>query len=223
MNKEESILCYDLNIFIVKMGMGSKVLSQAKKSGLTGGTVIIGKGTIKNPILKFLELAENHKEIVLILGPQEKSIEFIEKASKHFNFIKPNNGIAFSMSVISIVGAKNSIGDKENICESKGDNMHNSIFAIVERGTAQKVVDAANEAGARGGTIINARGSGIHETSKIFSIDIEPEKEIVLILVENEITDKVCDRIREKTEIDKAGKGILFVQNVNKAYGLFKK
>ena len=98
--------------------------------------------------------------------------------------------------------------------------LYNSIFAIVDRGHAACVVEAANEAGAKGATIINARGSGIHETSKLFAFDIEPEKEIVLILVGADITSKVCDSIVKKSEIDQAGKGIMFVQDVSQVYGV---
>ena len=98
---------------------------------------------------------------------------------------------------------------------------YDSIFVIVDKGNGEDVVEAANEAGARGATIVNARGSGIHETTKIFAIEIEPEKEIVLILTKNDITDAVCNNINTKIELEKPGNGILFVQKVNKAYGIY--
>lgn len=78
------------------------------------------------------------------------------------------------------------------------------------------------EAGSKGGTIINARGSGIHETSKIFSMAIEPEKEIVLILSEEESTEGIVASIRKKLKIDEPGNGIIFIQEVSKTYGLYK-
>ena len=100
--------------------------------------------------------------------------------------------------------------------------MYNQISIIVDKGNAENVVDAAMLAGAKGGTIINARGSGIHETSKIFSIEIEPEKEIVLIISKKEETDKIVDTIREKINIDVPGNGIIYVQELNSVYGLYK-
>ena len=98
---------------------------------------------------------------------------------------------------------------------------YDSIFVIVDKGKGEDVVDAASEAGARGATIVNARGSGVHETSKIFAIEIEPEKEIVLILTKDDITQAVCDKINKKMKLDESGNGILFVQKVNKAYGIY--
>ena len=84
------------------------------------------------------------------------------------------------------------------------------------------MIDAATEAGAKGGTIINARGSGIHETSKVFSMEIEPEKEIVLILSRTESTDAIAAAIRDKLKIDEPGNGIIFIQDVNRTYGLYE-
>jgi nitrogen regulatory protein PII len=217
------MLAYDINVVIVKYGMGSKVISFARECGISGGTVLLGKGTVKNSILKFLELAENHKEIVLILSNRELGTCFLEKATEHFNFEKPNSGICFSIPVTSILGTPSTCGDVKDIREREGEDMvlYNSIFAIVERGLAEQVVEAANEAGARGGTIINARGAGTHETSKIFAMEVEPEKEVALILVESSITDAVCEKITEKVGINEPGKGVLFVQKVHKAYGLY--
>lgn len=69
---------------------------------------------------------------------------------------------------------------------------------------------------------MGARGSGIHETSKLFSMDIEPEKEIVLILSETDMTDAIVSSIRTQLKIDDPGKGIIYIQNVNKVYGIYK-
>jgi len=52
-------------------------------------------------------------------------------------------------------------------------------------------------------------------------MEIEPEKEIVLILAENSVTDAIVSSIRENMNIDEPGKGIIFVQSINKTYGLY--
>ena len=53
-------------------------------------------------------------------------------------------------------------------------------------------------------------------------MDIEPEKEIVLILSEKNESEAIISSIREKMEIEGPGKGIIFVQEVSKIYGLAK-
>jgi len=127
--------------------------------------------------------------------------------------------------VLDIIGTGRTIHHKEEENreqETRGvnDNMYKAVFTVVDRGKAELVMDAAKKAGARGGTIINARGSGIHETSKLFSMEIEPEKEIVLILCKSDMTNNIVDAIRRELEIDKPGNGIIFVQPVDETYGL---
>lgn len=209
-----------LNVVIVKYGMGSKVLSFAKQCGLRGGTIIHGYGTIKNSLLRFLELAESSKEIVLMLSNLESSSEFLKKAHLHFKFKKNNHGICFSLPVTKALGTQ-ILSNTQIIKKDVNAVNYQSIFVIVDKGVAEDVVDAATEVGAKGATIINARGSGIHETSKLFSVDIEPEKELVMILVESSLTEKICENIKVKTEINQPGKGILFVQDVFSTYGLY--
>ena len=94
-------------------------------------------------------------------------------------------------------------------------------MVVVDRGKAEAVTEAAAKAGSRGGTIIHARGSSIHETSKVFSMDIEPEKEIVLIISDMNKTDEITASINEQLQINEPGNGIIFVQDINKAYGLY--
>lgn len=221
-NKREELLL-DLNVVIVQNGVGNKVIAFAESLGMRGATVLLGKGTFKNSWLKFLELNESSKEIVLFLCTRERGESFLIKASEHFKFEKPNHGIAISLPVIQTLGFHPS-GKLESlgeIKESGGKTMYNTVIAVVDKGRAEKVIDAATEAGARGATIVNARGSGLHETSKIFAIEIEPEKELVLMVVEEAITEAVCENINNRLEIEKPGKGVLFVHRVNKAYGLY--
>jgi nitrogen regulatory protein PII len=103
-----------------------------------------------------------------------------------------------------------------------GVNMteYQAIFTVVDKGRGQDAVDAATSAGAKGATIINARGSGIHETSKLFNMEVEPEKEMVLILAKHEIVQDVIQAISQQLELDKPGNGILFVQEVHQTYGI---
>lgn len=71
------------------------------------------------------------------------------------------------------------------------------------------------------GTIINARGSGIHETSKLFSMEIVPVKEVVLIISEKHLTDKLASSISTDLKMSEPGNGIIFIQDVCKTYGLY--
>jgi nitrogen regulatory protein PII len=94
------------------------------------------------------------------------------------------------------------------------------IVTIVNKTQADTVVDASKKAGAEGGTIIYGRGSGIHEKAKLFSLLIEPEKEIVLTLIKKEKTQKVLEAIVEATNLNEPGNGIAFVLDVDATAGI---
>jgi nitrogen regulatory protein PII len=94
------------------------------------------------------------------------------------------------------------------------------IVTIVNKGFAEEVVETTKKAGAEGGTILNARGTGLHENVKLFGIPIEPEKEIVLTLIDSTKTKKVLDAITSSVELDKPGKGVAFVLEVEKTAGI---
>lgn len=97
---------------------------------------------------------------------------------------------------------------------------HDLIITVVNKGRSSDVIDAAKEGGAEGGTILHGRGSGVHDTAKLFGIRIEPEKEVILTIVESTKTDLIVDSISKKLNINKPGNGILFVLDVKRAAGI---
>lgn len=97
---------------------------------------------------------------------------------------------------------------------------HEAIFCIVNSGYSDAVMDAAKKLGARGGTIINARGTAGKEAEAFFKITIEPEKEIVMILVPTKIKDDVLHALYKEVGLDSAGQGIAFSVPVDNVVGL---
>ncbi len=207
---------------IVNFGMGSKILHKAKSHGITGGTILLGKGTIRNKILEFMGIYDERKEIALMVADRDTAYQTLDSINGEYGFDKPHHGIAFTTSICSLIGTRGCRNNDKKEKSGENNNMYHAITVIVDKGIAEQVIDAATRAGSKGGTIINARGSGIHETSRLFSMDIEPEKEIVMILSEKENTEAIVSSIRQDLNIDEPGKGILYVQDVNRTYGLYK-
>lgn len=101
------------------------------------------------------------------------------------------------------------------ICEGSKD----LIVTIVKKGWADQVMQAARNAGSEGGTVLMGRGTGIHEMQSFLGIPIEPEKEIVLIVVEPDQTDRVLEAISGAAELDLPGRGIAFVLPISRVAG----
>lgn len=207
---------YQLIYIVVPAGKASNVVSYAKKLGATGGTITLARGTVKNKLLNFLSVFSSEKEMIMMGCKSDVAKEILPKIVSKFNLKKSNRGIIFSTKVNYM--AKSS--DAKEFNTKIGECMYKLITVIVEKGKAETIVETANIAGARGGTIVNARGSGTAETMKLFNMEIEPQKEVLLIVVKNENVENVVNNILEKHEIQKPGSGILFVQDVHDAYGL---
>ena len=97
---------------------------------------------------------------------------------------------------------------------------HEMIMCIVNAGFSETVMEAAKSAGARGGTILNGRGTANKEAESFFHIAIQPEKEVVMILVDKEIKDAVLHALYQKAGLDTMGQGIAFSLPVDDVVGL---
>lgn len=97
---------------------------------------------------------------------------------------------------------------------------HEVIFCIVNAGYSEAVMDAAKEFGARGGTVIHARGTANKEAEKHFEITVTPEKEMVMILVPSEIRDDILHALYRSVGLKTPGQGIAFAMPVDSVVGL---
>ncbi len=98
---------------------------------------------------------------------------------------------------------------------------HEAIFIIVNKEKLEAVLAAAENAGATGGTIIHGRGVGNAAKSKLFDLPIEPEKEIILILSEEEKTAAIVEALDQAMNASQNFSGVVFVMPVNETRGLF--
>ena len=95
-----------------------------------------------------------------------------------------------------------------------------AIVSIVNRGFTDLGMEAAKQAGARGGTVLTGRGSGNKEAEAFFGVTVTPEKEIVLILVEKALSDAVLMAINEGAGMKTKGMGIAFALPVDDLVGI---
>ena len=100
------------------------------------------------------------------------------------------------------------------------ESKYEMIICIVNSGFADQVMDASREAGATGGTIIRGRGTANSEAEEMFHIKIQPEKEIVMIIVPESIKDNVIHKIYKDAGLNSPGQGIAFSLPVDKTAGL---
>lgn len=97
---------------------------------------------------------------------------------------------------------------------------HELILCIVNTGFSETVMDAAKDKGARGGTVLHARGTANKEAEEFFHITVQPDKEIVMILVPTKIKDDVLHAIYQSAGLKTDGQGIAFSLPVDHVVGL---
>lgn len=94
------------------------------------------------------------------------------------------------------------------------------VVCIVNEGFADAVMEAARGVGAKGGTVIRANGTANKEAEKFFGIVIQPNKEMLMILVPSAIRSAVLDELYRKVGLNTAGQGIAFSLPVDATVGI---
>ncbi|MBR1868185.1 MAG: P-II family nitrogen regulator [Clostridia bacterium] len=100
------------------------------------------------------------------------------------------------------------------------EKKYETIFCIINAGFSETVMDAAREAGARGGTVMSGHGTANKEAEQLYKITVQSEKEIVMIIVESKIKDEVLKAINKAAGLNSPGRGIVFSLPVTRAVGL---
>ncbi len=203
-----------------------KCVRLAKEKGISGVMVTIGRGTVDSSILNLLGIKSQKKEIAKFLLKKHKAEEMLVYFTEKLQLNKPGHGIAFTSPVLFAAGLPGQ-DTSEEIARGKTHSMEeNSMFkkltVIVDRGMAEDVMDIARKAGVRGGTILHGRGAGAEIATKLFGVEIEPEKELVIILTPDSLVESVIHELHRELQLDEPGKGILFVEPILETRGLFE-
>ncbi|MFO8030452.1 MAG: P-II family nitrogen regulator [Cyclonatronaceae bacterium] len=218
--------CQKLILTIVSRNKTNRVIKASKRKRAEGATIIHGQGTGIEQCKTFWGIPlEPENDVIFTVVSDEHVEEVLDIISKSAKISKPGNGVAFILDITRFTGAVHLHKKDQKPKDQPLKNMDITaqfelIVSIIDKGFSEEIIKASREAGAAGGTILHGRGSGVHEYAKLLSFNIEPEKEIILTLVPEKITDQVLEAIVKKGELDKPGRGIAFVLNVEKVLGV---
>ncbi len=227
---------YNLITSVVPHECGEFISDAAKTAGANGGSIIMGRGTAENSILQLLGLGDTSKDIVYIICEDDKKFAILEAIITASNEKKAHFGVLFTMELGNFMKAgnvenstnveKSTEKDEKNNYQtekltqnkSKGEssmeNSHQMINVIVNKGYAEDAMAAARKAGARGGTIISARGTAKENDAAFFGMKIVPEKDMLIILSPTEQKEAIVKAITDLPCFDEVGSGIIFCNDV---------
>ena len=100
------------------------------------------------------------------------------------------------------------------------DTVHELIVVIADQGNIELIMDAARGAGAYGGTVIHAKGTGMEQAEKFMGVSLAAEKEMIFIVTRKEQKNEIMRAIMEKAGLNSRAKSIVFSLPVTDTAGL---
>ncbi len=200
-----------LLLSIVARGHGETLVAITKSAGARGGTILPGRGTADSAILDFLGLGDSEKDICLTILGEEQVTPVLEALGTCRLHERRKTGICMVIDVPHFLVhiTRNTPLPAEKRQEPM-NSPHTLITFIVNRGFADDAMAAARRAGARGGTIMHARGTGKEEDVQFFGIQLVPEKEILVILVESGQAPAILEAVKAVPCLAEPGSGIAY-------------
>ncbi len=189
-------------------------------------------GTASDSMLDLLGIAKSEKTIHFSLLVRSKMKKVLSRLTTDMLIDLPSRGIALAIPLSSIASrdALNYFHDEDapqsankntdNESEDKKMNNTELIVVICEKGHTDLIMDAAREAGARGGTVTHAKGTGSQYTEKFLGLSIAEEKEIIYIVSTTEKKQPIMKEIMAKAGGASPAHAVVFSLPVSDTAGL---
>ena len=170
---------------VLDRSRGEAMTALYREAGLPVVLTFLGRGTATSEQLGFYGLEATEKTVVAAVAGREETRQLIRSAKRKLFIDIPGNGVMMAVPVKSVGGGKTlayltgSETPTPGTPELRFD--HELILVILNQGYTDEVMDAARGAGAAGGTVLHARGTGARYAEKFFGVSLAQEKEVILI------------------------------------------
>ena len=204
----------------------NKYLDLYRENALHVMYLTLGYGTVSSEILDYFGLDSKEKAVAFSVM-QDSSWENIKiQLQKKLKIDAPGEGIAFTIPLSSIGGQKTlqflleSEDYKKEEESTLKNTTHDLIIVIAEQGYTNIIMDAARAAGAYGGTVVHAKGTGMEAAEKFMGVSLAAEKEMVFIVTKTELKNAIMQAIMKNAGLNSKAKSIVFSLPVTDTAGL---
>lgn len=212
-------------IAITKREYAEQYLEFFNRQGVKGVLSKLCKGTATDNILDYFSLEKTEKVMFETVVKDEQIGELVKGLMLEMNINSVGNGIALFIPLDGLGGVSSlkyftgqtSVEKKENVMEKETKSV--LIVAVVDKGNTNLVMDSARSAGANGGTVVKAKGTGA-EIAKFFGVSISEEKEMIYIVAQREKRDDIMRAIIEKAGSNTDAHGVVFTLPVDGVVGI---
>ena len=186
----------------------------------------VGSGTAVRETLATLGLEKTEKAVLLAVVTEDTWKAVRTDLRRKMRIDVPGTGIAFTVPLSSIGGRRalmfltqhQPLTLKEE--STLKDTRYELLLVIANQGHTGTIMDAARAAGAGGGTVIHAKGTGTDLVRKFFGVSIASEQEMVFILARSEAKKPIMKAIMAKAGIQSAAQSLVFSLPVGDIAGL---
>ena len=187
---------------IVERGQGAAMLKLYRKRQVPIHIQCAGKGTATSEIMDILGLGSSEKDVLLSFAAASAAKKLLHDLDNELRGHTGGAGIVVSIpvsglnSLVANLAAYHAESLKE---KEEGNDMERSenslILVVCARGCTDDVMTTAKAHGARGGTVIKGRLSGLEELEQAYEVELKPEREIVAIVVPTELRGPIMEAI----------------------------
>lgn len=191
----------------------------------------VGRGTAPSEIMDILGIGTTERDILLTFIPKQFADDILVKLRKELKLGTKNSGIAFT---IPLTGANNFVVkrlsevSKEYASTHKIRKVENKmteakfsmVAAIVDQGHSEEVMNAARGVGARGGTVIHGHQIGDETAVNFWGISLEDEKDIVMIVTDDEHKLPIMQAISKECGVNSEAKGLVISMPIEAVIGI---
>ena len=190
-----------------------------------------GKGTAPSEMMDILGLRGTTRLLTGAFLSKTQVKPLFEMMNKQLSFRHRGGGIAITVPVIGMQSHVVKLLNNENQDETKpllkGDETEMKeksgyalIWVSVTGGYSDDVVDAARNAGAKGGTIMKGRRRSSERMSHHFGISMQEEQEFVMIVVPREKKNDTMTAIMDTCGLQTKAHGVVWALPVDAVMGL---
>jgi len=214
-------------ITIVRRELGEQFISFYKQNGVNTHFASLCNGTAQQKTLDVLGLEKTEKLMITSFVSKNTLAKLSHDLVAKMHIDVPGNGIAMTVPMESIGGksALDFLASGQEIEKGAEKDMNASpyslIVAIAESGCTDMIMDAARSAGARGGTVVHAKGTANDKIkNSFFGVTVASEKEMIYVVTKRSAKDEIMKAIMEQAGADTPAKAVVFSLPVDSVVGL---
>ena len=194
-----------------------------RAAGLRGILSMPGRGTATSEHLAIYGLDATEKYVISGVGNGDEAEGLIKSAKRKLFIDIPGNGVMLTVPLKSVAGGKTLayLTDEQKTGGApRMDFEHELIIIILNEGYSDFVMAGARAAGAGGGTVLHAKGTGGTRGEKFFSVSLADEKDMIYIIAHRDEKAAIMRSINEQAGPGSRAGAICFSLPISSVAGL---